>query len=58
MNRRDIEGWIRDELERQGEIQINDQLEMHLPEAAESKLEWNYIALVKWANLRILHHSE
>jgi preprotein translocase subunit SecA len=50
MNRRDIEGWIRDELERQGEIQINDQLEMHLPEAAESKLEWNYIALVKWAN--------
>ena len=50
MSRQDIESWIRDELERQGEIQINDQLEMHLPEATESKLEWNYIALVKWAN--------
>ena len=50
MSRKDIEIWIRDELERQGEIQINDQLEMHLPLDVENKLDWNYVALAKWAN--------
>ena len=50
MSRRDIEIWLRDEVERQGEIQINDQLEMHLPADVESKLDWNYVALAKWAN--------
>ncbi len=50
MNRQDITSWIRDEGERQGETQIYEQIDINLPEDADSKLDWNWLALTKWAN--------
>jgi preprotein translocase subunit SecA len=46
----DLERWIRDEGERQGITWIQEQLDIHLPEDAESKLDWNWISLTRWAN--------
>ena len=46
----EIEKWIRDEGVRQGEMGIREQFDIHLPEDAESQLEWNWIAVVRWAN--------
>ena len=50
MSKTDIEVWIHDEGMRQGETQIYEQIDIHLPEDAPNKLDWNWIALTKWAN--------
>jgi preprotein translocase subunit SecA len=50
MNREELESYLRDEGERQGESQIYEQIDVNLPEDAASKSEWNWLALAKWAN--------
>jgi preprotein translocase subunit SecA len=50
MNREELELHLREEGERQGESQIYEQIDVNLPEEAESKLDWNWLALAKWAN--------
>ena len=50
MNREELELHLREEGERQGESQIYEQIDVNLPEDAESKLDWNWLALAKWAN--------
>ena len=50
MSREELEQYLRDESERQGEILIYEQIDVDLPEDAESKLDWNWLALSKWAN--------
>ncbi len=50
MARPELEQYLRDESERQGEILIYEQIDVDLPEDAESKLDWNWLALSKWAN--------
>ena len=50
MNRRELETYLRDEGERQGELQIYEQIDENLPEDAENKADWNWLALAKWAN--------
>jgi len=50
MNREELEDWLREEGERQAESQIYEQIDVNLPEDAESKLDWNWLALAKWAN--------
>lgn len=50
MNREELESHLRDEGERQGESQIYEQIDVNLPEDADSKLDWNWLALAKWAN--------
>ena len=50
MARSELEQYLRDESERQGEILIYEQIDVDLPEDAESKLDWNWLALSKWAN--------
>ena len=50
MSKADIEVWIHDEGMRQGETQIYEQIDIHLPEDAPNKLDWNWIALTRWAN--------
>ena len=48
--RPELEQYLRDEGERQGEVLIYEQIDVDLPEDAESKLDWNWLALSKWAN--------
>lgn len=50
MSREEIENYLRDEGERQGEMLIYEQIDVDLPEDAESKLDWNWMSLSKWAN--------
>ncbi|MEN9557014.1 MAG: hypothetical protein RLZZ232_3300 [Planctomycetota bacterium] len=50
MTQTDLEVWIRSEGLRQGESQIYEQIDINLPEDADNKLDWNWIALTKWAN--------
>jgi preprotein translocase subunit SecA len=50
MNREELENYLRDEGERQGESQIYEQIDINLPEDADSRLDWNWLALAKWAN--------
>lgn len=50
MSREELENHLRDEGERQGESQIYEQIDVNLPEDAESKLDWNWMAMAKWAN--------
>lgn len=50
MERPELEQYLRDEGERQGETLIYEQIDVDLPEDAESKLDWNWLALSKWAN--------
>ncbi len=50
MNREELESHLREEGERQGESQIYEQIDVNLPEDADSKLDWNWLALAKWAN--------
>lgn len=44
MTRPELEQYLRDESERQGEILIYEQIDVDLPEDAESKLDWNWLA--------------
>ena len=46
----EIEKWIREEGVRQGNMYILEQCDIHIPEDAESQLDWNWVALVRWAN--------
>jgi preprotein translocase subunit SecA len=46
----ELEQWIRDAGERQGLTWIQEQLDIHLPEDAESRLDWNWLSLTRWAN--------
>ena len=48
--RPELEQYLRDEGERQGEVLIYEQIDVDLPEDADSKLDWNWMALSKWAN--------
>ncbi len=50
MARPELEQFLRDEGDRQGEMLIYEQIDVDLPEDAESKLDWNWLALSKWAN--------
>ncbi len=50
MERPELEQFLRDEGERQGETLIYEQIDVDLPEDAESKLDWNWLSLSKWAN--------
>jgi preprotein translocase subunit SecA len=50
MSKDELSTWIADEGERQSETQIYEQIDIHLPDGAESQTEWNWIALAKWAN--------
>ena len=50
MSRDELENYLRDEGERQGESQIYEQIDVNLPADAESKSDWNWLALAKWAN--------
>lgn len=50
MTQTDLEVWVRNEGIRQGETQIYEQIDINLPEDADNKLDWNWIALTKWAN--------
>ena len=50
MARPELEQYLRDEGERQGEVLIYEQIDVDLPEDADSKLDWNWLALSKWAN--------
>jgi len=50
MARPELEKYLRDEGERQGEILIYEQIDVDLPQDAESRLDWNWLALSKWAN--------
>ncbi len=46
----DIEKWIREEGVRQGNRYILEQFDIHIPDDAESQLDWNWVALARWAN--------
>jgi preprotein translocase subunit SecA len=50
MARPELEQFLRDEGERQGETLIYEQIDVDLPEDTESKLDWNWLSLSKWAN--------
>ena len=50
MNRQELENHLREDGERQGESQIYEQIDVNLPDNADSKLDWNWLALAKWAN--------
>jgi len=50
MARPELEQFLRDEGVRQGEMLIYEQIDVDLPEDAESKLDWNWLSLSKWAN--------
>jgi preprotein translocase subunit SecA len=50
MNREELENHLREEGERQAESQIYEQIDVHLPADVDSQLDWNWIALAKWAN--------
>jgi preprotein translocase subunit SecA len=50
MNRTQAEEFLRDECRSQAEEQIKEQIEECLPEGAEDKNEWNWLALSRWAN--------
>ncbi|MBW3543158.1 MAG: SEC-C domain-containing protein, partial [Planctomycetes bacterium] len=52
MDREQLEQFLRDEAHTQAEELIAEQLEENLPEDAEDKSEWNWLALSKWANAR------
>jgi len=48
----DFENYLTDQAERQAEVLIQDQIEECLPEDAEDKRDWQWLALSKWANAR------
>ncbi|MFN9718387.1 MAG: preprotein translocase subunit SecA, partial [Planctomycetota bacterium] len=50
MTREELENHLREDGERQGETQIYEQIAENLPEDADSRLDWNWMALTKWAN--------
>ena len=50
MSFEEMQNYLREEGERQGESQIYEQIDVHLPEDAESKNDWNWMALAKWSN--------
>lgn len=50
LERPELEQYLRDEGERQGEVLMYEQIDVDLPEDAESKLDWNWLSLSKWAN--------
>ncbi len=52
MDQKQLEEYLRDESLRQAEDLILEQIEENLPEDAEDKREWNWLALSKWANAR------
>ena len=52
MERDSLEGFLRDESIRQAEDNLQEQLQVDLPEDAADENEWNWLALSKWANAK------
>ncbi|HUG92219.1 MAG TPA: preprotein translocase subunit SecA [Planctomycetaceae bacterium] len=52
MDHGQLEDYLRDEALGQAEDLIREQVDENLPEDAEDKTEWNWLALSKWANAR------
>ena len=45
-----LEQYLREEGEQQADGLIYEQIDIDLPEASETKTDWNWMALTKWAN--------